>query len=136
MTRRTFLGLTFATLATLTTGSFQLFNSNERFNLFIQKSFPWLSFDIDVVEKFKKDYFQYRCKSFSCQLKFSMFLILETTPLFDKVLLKKRDFSREPLLTQFLLSSDFFKNGMKEDRTIKYYLYYDPYINPCDNPKS
>jgi hypothetical protein len=136
MTRRKFLGLTLVTVAAISAGSFQLFNSDDRFNLFIKKSLPWLNFDPDVVGKFKKDYFQYQCKSLSSQFKFSIFLVLETTPLFDKILLKKRDFSREPLLTQFLLSSDFFKNGMREDRVIKYYLYYDPYINPCNNPKS
>ena len=133
MTRRTFLGLTFVTAATLTAGSFPFFNRNERFSTFLEKNLHWLTFNSDVIEKFQEDYFQYQCTTFLCQLKFSIFLVLEDTPLFNKVLSKQRDHSRELLLSQLLLSTDFFKNSMNENRTIQYSLYYDPYINLCNN---
>jgi hypothetical protein len=35
---------------------------------------------------------------------------------------------------QFLLSTDFFRNGGDETRTIRYVALFDPYLNPCWNP--
>jgi hypothetical protein len=37
------------------------------------------------------------------------------------------------VVTQYLLSSDFFKNGADETRTVFYVHYYDPMI-ACGNP--
>jgi hypothetical protein len=37
------------------------------------------------------------------------------------------------VVTQYLLSSDFFKNGADEQRTVRYLRYYDPMI-ACGNP--
>ena len=42
--------------------------------------------------------------------------------------------AREWLGQQFLLSSDFFWNGADESRTVRYRVYYDPYVQPCANP--
>jgi hypothetical protein len=36
--------------------------------------------------------------------------------------------------TNYLLSSDFFKNGADQSRLIRYIGYYDPAITPCNNP--
>lgn len=40
------------------------------------------------------------------------------------------------LISTYLLSSDFFSNGMDESRTIKYVGLYDPYLRPCSHPFS
>jgi hypothetical protein len=37
------------------------------------------------------------------------------------------------VVTQYLLSSDFFHNGADEQRTVRYIRYYDPLI-ACGNP--
>jgi hypothetical protein len=37
------------------------------------------------------------------------------------------------VVTQYLLSSDFFRNGADEQRTVRYVHYYDPLI-ACANP--
>jgi hypothetical protein len=37
------------------------------------------------------------------------------------------------VVTQYLMSSDFFKNGADETRTVRYAGYYDPMI-ACGNP--
>jgi hypothetical protein len=44
------------------------------------------------------------------------------------------DFLSERIATQFLLSSDFFQNGMHLDRPVQYVAYADPYLRGCGNP--
>ena len=39
----------------------------------------------------------------------------------------------DTLISNYLLSSDFFSNGADESRTIKYVAYYDP-MRGCQNP--
>jgi hypothetical protein len=39
----------------------------------------------------------------------------------------------ERVTTQYLMSSDFFKNGADESREVHYLGYYDP-MTPCNNP--
>ena len=40
------------------------------------------------------------------------------------------------LMSAYLLSTDFFANGMNETRMIKYVGLYDPHLRPCSNPFS
>jgi hypothetical protein len=42
----------------------------------------------------------------------------------------------ERIVTQYLLSSDFFQNGADETRGVRYYRYYDPTrtSRPCGTP--
>jgi hypothetical protein len=37
------------------------------------------------------------------------------------------------IVTQYLISSDFFKNGADKSRTVQYLGYYDPLV-ACNNP--
>lgn len=135
MTRRVFLGLTISTSAILLSGSFQFFNTKKRFHIFIKNLWPWLNIDPEAINKFMDDYYKYKCNTLSCQIKLSLLLMLESTPIFHNIRQKGRKIYREKLTNQFLLSTDFFQEGMDESRTIKYVLYYDPYINPCYTPK-
>jgi hypothetical protein len=36
--------------------------------------------------------------------------------------------------TRYLLSSDFFRHGADESRTVEYVGFYDPDVTPCNNP--
>jgi hypothetical protein len=40
------------------------------------------------------------------------------------------------LVSNYLLSSDFFTAGMDESRLVKYVGLYDPYTRPCSHPFS
>lgn len=40
------------------------------------------------------------------------------------------------LVSTYLLSTDFFANGMDEQRTVRYAGLYDPYTRPCAHPFS
>jgi hypothetical protein len=40
----------------------------------------------------------------------------------------------EAIVIMFLLSSDFFRNGAGETRTVRYLAYYDPHKSACGNP--
>ena len=42
--------------------------------------------------------------------------------------------SGHALTQRFLMSTDFFQNGGREDRIIGYVALYDPYLTPCYNP--
>ena len=42
--------------------------------------------------------------------------------------------TEQKIVTQFLMSSDFFQNNADETRTIHYLGFYDPYTRPCANP--
>ncbi len=44
------------------------------------------------------------------------------------------DYLSERIATQFLLSSDFFQNGMRLDKPVQYVAYADPYLRGCGNP--
>jgi|SRR5919197_2481937 hypothetical protein len=38
------------------------------------------------------------------------------------------------IYTDFLLSTDFFRNGADESRLIRYVGFYDPAVTACNNP--
>lgn len=38
------------------------------------------------------------------------------------------------IVSDYLLSTDFFANGGNEQRNIAYISFYDPYTRPCSNP--
>ncbi len=43
---------------------------------------------------------------------------------------------RSQIIADFLLSTDFFLNGMDEQKNINYLGFYNPYSRPCSNPFS
>lgn len=135
MTRRIFIGLTLATAATLIASNFQFLNTKKRFHVLIKDLWPWLDIDPEAINKFVNDYYKYKCNTLTCQIKISLALMLENTPIFHHILKDRMKVFRDKLTSKFLLSTDFFQEGMNENRTIKYVLYYDPYINLCYNPR-
>ena len=125
MTRRVFIGSILATLTILVTSSFQFSNTKKRFHVLIKNLWPWLDFDPEAITEYTT----------MCQIQLSLALMLESKPVFHNILQNRMRIFREKLTSQFLLSTDFFQEGMNEGRSIKYALYYDPYINPCYNPR-
>jgi hypothetical protein len=53
-------------------------------------------------------------------------------------LTRELNHGEERIVSQYLLSSDFFQNGNDEKRLVRYRQYYDPIgqIGPCSNPFS
>jgi hypothetical protein len=141
MTRRVFIGLSFTALAALAAGSLQWLNTKKMFHAYIKNLWPWLKIDPKAIDQFIHDYYEYEGyakyegKRLTGQNKLFLILIFETIPLFHNIWKEIRTEFREKLASQFLLSTDFFQNGMNENRMVKYVLYYDPYINFCYNAK-
>lgn len=38
------------------------------------------------------------------------------------------------VVSRFLLSTDFFRNGSDESKPVRYLAYFDPYTGACGNP--
>ncbi len=55
--------------------------------------------------------------------------LLEKTSVASKI----RSFE-ERIVTKFLFSTNFFREGADETKPVKYLSYYDPYKMPCQNP--
>ncbi len=141
MTRRVFIGLSFVTSAMLIMGSFQFFNTKKRFHNYIKNLWPGLDIDPGAIDQFINDYYKYEGynkyegNTLTGQNKLFLILMFESTPIFHNIWQDLRKIFREDLTSKVLLSTDFFQEGMDEGRTIKYILYYDPYINLCYNPR-
>ncbi len=43
---------------------------------------------------------------------------------------------RQRIVSDFLLATDFFVNGMDTKKDINYIALFDPYLRPCQNPFS
>ena len=75
----------------------------------LRRHLDYLSFDDDVIDAFVRDY---RADT-------------------DRVAKRERTAS---IASRFLLSTDFFQNGAREEQSLEYVRYYDPYRSPCYNP--
>lgn len=86
----------------------------------------FLKLDPAGIEQFVSDHFKNKDILFRLRLKGYCFLGLVSV---ESEKVKK-------IVNLYLLSTDFFANGMDETRTIKYVAYYNPYLRPCMNPFS
>lgn len=77
--------------------------------LAITRHYDYLRLDPDGVERFVRDYADWRSADGSAE-------------------------SIEDVLSRFLLSTDFFLHDADESRPIRYLRLYDPYLSPCNNP--
>ena len=73
----------------------------------LRKKLNYLNLDRDVLRQFAEDHAKYG----------------------DLVV-----YTQIPVHMRFLLSTDFFRYGADETRSLEYLAYYDPYISPCYNP--
>jgi hypothetical protein len=75
----------------------------------LQGHFPYLDLDRSAVDAYLQDYQRY----------FGRLPWIEQWP--------------PDVYTRFLLSTDFFRFGADETRTVRYIGFYDPYVTPCSN---
>jgi hypothetical protein len=55
-------------------------------------------------------------------------------PLVDSLAADEVTRFEDRVVSKFLLSTDFFRNGADETRPVKYVAYYNPYNVACGNP--
>lgn len=146
MNRRTFL-LSFIGIFTTVSGIWSIksgyLSNNERikntiFTVF-EKRLSYLKWDKTEVMIFIQDfmanidnkiYIQNKLNKFSFLYPLYNYTnLLDKTPFASKI----RSFE-EKVVTNFLLSTNFFREGADETKPVKYLFYYDPYKAPCQNP--
>ena len=145
MKRRTFL-LSFVGLFATATGIWSVksgyLSNDERikktiFTVF-EKHLSYLKWDKTEVMTFIQDFIDHIDNKGYIENKLNKFSLLypiyNYTNLLDKtpVASKVRSFE-EKIITNFLLSSNFFREGADETKPVKYLFYYDPYKAPCQN---
>ncbi|MBA3283838.1 MAG: hypothetical protein H0U27_02090 [Nitrosopumilus sp.] len=134
MKRRNFIkitgiGLAVAALPSISFSSSYLYKKT--IVSIIKNNLPFLNLDEEGVHQFAEDYFniinQKSCyDSQKIKLKTNLKYTLKVGNLEE---------DKEHFVTRFLLSSDFFKNGMNEALIVKYLYQFEP-STTCSNPFS
>jgi hypothetical protein len=92
----------------------------------IKSELDYLQLDEDGLSRFVADYSKLKDRNYKLTMKgYSLFGINAA-----------RSGKVHQLVSSYLLSSDFFQNGMDEKRTVRYVGLYDPYTRPCSHPFS
>ena len=92
----------------------------------IKSELNYLDLDDQGVDKFINDYARLKDRNYKLTMKgYSLFGINAA-----------RSGKVHQLVSAYLLSSDFFQNGMDSNRVVKYVGLYDPYLRPCAHPFS
>lgn len=92
----------------------------------IRRELSFLKLDEEGLLKFANAYGKDKDKKFKLMIKgYSLFRI-------DS----EQSGKIHNMVSNYLLSTDFFQNGMDETRVIKYVGMYDPYTRPCSHPFS
>lgn len=106
----------------------------------IKSKLGYLNYDEEQLKRFVAEankggvwdkYFGYRNKKLFIKAHFCL-----SNPIFDLPYKHKYEEYKEFIASTFLLSTDFFQNGMKTDQKVKYIGLYEPYLRPCSNPFS
>lgn len=103
----------------------------------IRKKLGYLKIDKSELKRFADDFQKTLSKkqriigSWSGMLRplYSLVDIYKITPISDKF-----ENIEKYVITIFLLSCDFFRNGADLSREVKYVALYDPYEIGCENP--
>lgn len=128
MKRRKFITITTLTglIAGITSFRFISRSFDDAAADLIRDEVPYLKLDEDGVRKFVSDFSKHKDRRYKFTIRGYSFLGISS----------KRSGKVNQLVTAYLLSSDFFANGMDESRTIRYVGLYDPYLRPCAHPFS
>lgn len=101
----------------------------------LYKRLPYLQLEDAGVRRFARDIAQVHAVSSA-----RLHLLGAAGPLYtDTALAAHNGFNdalhhgEDRITAQYLLSSDFFRNGADESRTVRYLGYYDARV-PCNNP--
>lgn len=128
MKRRKFLiiaGLSGAAAA-LTSARFLTTSFEQSAEALIKRELSFLRLDEDGLKKFVADYSASKDRTYKRMVK-GYGLIGLGTAQSGKI---------HQLVSQYLLSTDFFHNKMDESRIVKYIALYNPYTSPCAHPFS
>jgi len=146
MSRRAFIisstvGI-FAVAASVWTVKSGYLNTHDRMTKTIfavfEKRLSYLKWDKAQIMSFIKDFITHtRNKGYLKKVRSLSFFyplyahsnLLERTSLASKL----HNFE-ERIITKFLLSTNFFREGADETKPVTYLSYYDPYKMPCQNP--
>ena len=137
--RRQFLALGIAGLTGLVTWRFIRSSDEDAIIAVLKKRLDYLSLDENGLRVFARDLVAQNIIS-SNKLRVLDFAGPVYTQLaltsHGNALTRAIRHGEERIVTQYLLSSDFFQNGADETRKVRYYRYYDPARNPrpCSTP--
>lgn len=92
----------------------------------IYKELSFLKLDPEGVTKFVSDFSKNKEISYRLTVKGYALLGISSS----------RSGKVNQLVSSYLLSTDFFANGMDERNTVRYVGLYNPYTRPCTHPFS
>ena len=92
----------------------------------IYKELSFLKLDPEGVTKFVSDFSKNKDTSYRLIVKGYALLGINSS----------RSGKMNQLVSSYLLSTDFFSNGMDERSTVRYVGLYNPYTRPCAHPFS
>lgn len=92
----------------------------------IRQELSFLNLDPDGVTKFVRDFSRTKDTSYRLVVKGYALLGIGSS----------RSGKVNQLVSSYLLSTDFFTNGMDERSTVRYVGLYNPYTRPCAHPFS
>lgn len=102
----------------------------------LKRRLGYLKIDAEDFELYAKEYVKFR-KQYDQQL---VYLSLLATPMqyispYDLLALDHPIRRLEDnVISNFLMSTDFFQHDADENRKINYRFFYDPFVYPCQNP--
>src|SRR5687768_12908881 len=128
MKRRKFLTIAGigATLAAVASGKFLTTSFDRSIEILIREELDFMKLDEEGVKRFAKEYSKTKSRNFRFTIRAYNYLGITAS----------RSGKIHQLITQYLLSTDFFINKMDESRLIKYVGFYNPYTRPCVHPFS
>lgn len=128
MDRRRFLTIAGigGVLAALTSFKFLFTSFEDSAVHMIKRELSFLKLDEDGVRKFATDYAADKDRKYKLTMKGYAFFRIDADQS-GKV---------HNMVSNYLLSTDFFQHHMDESRLIKYVGLYDPYMRPCAHPFS
>jgi hypothetical protein len=93
---------------------------------FIKKELSFLKLDEEGLRKFTADFAKDKDRVFKLTIKGYSLIGIDS----------QKSGKLHNMVSTYLLSTDFFSNGMDESRIVKYVGLYDPYLRPCAQPFS
>jgi hypothetical protein len=135
MKRRYFVLAGLAGAGALTLGRYALSSEQDAIVKVLYKKLDYLKLDAAGVQRFAQDVVRAHVMS-----SFRLRVIDSAGPFYTRMALSDNNqvesgirHGEERVVTLYLLSTDFFKNGADETRTVQYLGYYDPMV-ACGNP--
>lgn len=128
MKRRKFLTLAGIGSAFMAVASLKFFTTSfdNAAVALIKGELEFLKLDPEGVIKFVQEHAKNKNRSYKLTLKGYHFLGVSSS----------KSGKIHQLVSNYLLSTDFFLHKMDETRVVKYVGFYDPYIRPCTHPFS